>query len=288
MKGLGTDDTMLIRILSKPDPLQIELLKDTYRRRIQRSLEEDVASETSGNYRKGVLGLVDGPLKHDVSCLKDALKGAGTKEAVLNDVLLCRSNADMNAIKRAYHAKYNRTLESDVRGDLSLLTKEFFNMVMLARRAEESTPVVPQAIEADVRDLKAATEYSDINRLAICSILASRSDSQLQAICGTYPEFEKVIEKEFTYHLRDALLTIWRRAKNRALHDAEQLYECMSGIGLNKEERLVQYIVRLHWDKQHLNQVKAAYSNKYHSNLEDRIRRKTSGDCRELLLAMIS
>lgn len=288
MKGLGTDDTVLIRILSKPDPLQIELLKDTYTRRIQRNLEKDVESETSGNYRKGLLGLVYGPLRHDVECLHDALDGAGTKEAVLNDVLLGRSNADMKAIKDAYLGKCHHSLESKVRGDLSGLTKELFNMAMAGKRAEESTPVHQQATGNDVRDLKEATKDNDVNQLAVCSILTSRSDQQLRAICQSYPGFEAVIQKRFWGHMRDALLTIWCRAKNRESHDAEALNECMSGIGLNREERLVQRIVRLHWDRQHLNRVKSTYSTKFQVNLTDHIRKKTSGDCRQLLLAMIT
>jgi annexin A7/11 len=67
MKGFGTDETVLIKILSKPDPLQMALLRNTYSARIHRNLEHDVASETSGHFKEGLVALVRGPLMQDVS-----------------------------------------------------------------------------------------------------------------------------------------------------------------------------------------------------------------------------
>jgi annexin A7/11 len=67
MKGFGTDENVLIRILSKPDPLQMSQLRTTYSARIQRNLEHDVASEVSGPFKEGLVALVRGPLMQDVS-----------------------------------------------------------------------------------------------------------------------------------------------------------------------------------------------------------------------------
>ncbi len=144
MKGFGTDENTLIRILSKPDPLQIALLRHSYSHRLGRNLEKDVASETSGYFEECLIAIIRGPLMTDVHNLNNALKGLGTKESVLNDVLIGRSNADIHAIKRAYQETFKRTLESDVKGDLSLKTERQFSMVMAGDRPEESTPVLPQ------------------------------------------------------------------------------------------------------------------------------------------------
>lgn len=290
MKGFGTDDAVLINILSKPDPLQIELLKDTYTKRIRRNLEKDVTSETSGHYRQGLLALLQGPLMHDVMCVNAAVKGLGTKEAVLDDVLLCRSNADMFAIKQAYVEKYDKSMESDVEGDLSLLTKELFKMVMAGRRAEESAPVIPQAIDADVQELRTATE-GKVDQMKVCSILSSRSSGQLRAIGEgfnkrTHTKFEEVITRKFSGHMRDALVTIWSRAADRAMFDAVALQECMKGAG-TKDERLVQRVVRIHWDRPHLEQVKRAYNHRYKRDLRERVRGETSGDYQKLMLAIL-
>jgi annexin A7/11 len=119
MKGFGTDERQLIRILKSLNPVQINGVKVMYRNRHHRDLEKDIHSETSGHFRDGLMAIVRGPLDQDCHVLHESIKGLGTKESAMNDVLLNRTNADLNAIKNHYQHKYRRTLESDVKGDLS-------------------------------------------------------------------------------------------------------------------------------------------------------------------------
>jgi hypothetical protein len=157
MKGFGTDEAVLIRILAKPDPMQMALLRHSYSHHLGRDLEKDVASETSGYLEEGLVALIRGPLMNDVHNLRKSMKGPGTNEVVMNDVLLSRSNADMAAIKKAYYDTYHHDVSVDVKGDLSMKTERHFSMVLAANRAEESAPVYPQSTEQDVSELYKAT-----------------------------------------------------------------------------------------------------------------------------------
>ena len=67
MKGFGTNEAVLIKVLSKPDPLQMALLRKTYSTQIKRNLEHDIASETSSHFKDGLVALVRGPLMQDAS-----------------------------------------------------------------------------------------------------------------------------------------------------------------------------------------------------------------------------
>lgn len=142
MKGFGTDEKTLIRVLSNKDPLQIEAIKSAYFRNFSRTLEKDIISETRGWFETGLVSIVRGPLLHDVHLLNSAMDGPGTKEKVLNDVLLSRSNADMRAIKSMYQHTFHKSLESAVKGDLSMKTERHFLIVLGANRAEDSAPVI--------------------------------------------------------------------------------------------------------------------------------------------------
>lgn len=187
MKGFGTDEKTLIRVLSQKDPLQINVLRQSFNYRFSRDLIADLKSETSGWFEEGLCALARGPLAQDVHLLRQAMGGPGTKEKVLNDVLLGRSNADMRAIKEAYQKTFRRNLEADVKGDLSMKTERHFLMVLAANRNEESTPVVPQQIDADVQELYKATEGKmGTDELMVCNILTQRSDAQIRAIAHTY------------------------------------------------------------------------------------------------------
>lgn len=277
MKGFGTDEATLIRILSKPDPLQINLLRNTYNQRLRRDLEKDIRSETSKYFQEGLVSLVRGPLMSDVHNVRDAIKGLGTKESVLNDVLLGRSNADMRAIKQAYHQTFNHTLEADVKGDLSLKTERLFDMVMAATRNEESAPVIPQELEHDCSELHRAMDARvGTDQVTVCSILSRRSDGQIRALTHHWQQkyhssLEKVIESEFSGHMKDALLLMVRRASDRIMSDAVQLEEAMAGPG-TKDVLLVQRVVRAHWDRAHLDQVKRAYAHRFKRDLIQRVK----------------
>ncbi|KAK2756722.1 hypothetical protein FQN54_005168 [Arachnomyces sp. PD_36] len=296
----NSDHKALIKILAQPDPLQLELLKRAYSQRTKGDLEKDVGSVSSKtrHYGQGLRAVVRGPLMNDVEYLKKAVEGMGTNEVILNDVLLNRSNADIEAIKKAYGDEYSTTLESDVSGDLSFLTKELFKMVMAGRRASEATPIDQQAMLKDATDLKIATDKprSDVDQMTVMTILTSRSDGQLRAINQAYNSrfqtpFKTVIKDKFRGHMRDAFLTIWGRALDRAKYDAKALERCMKGAGTN-DDLLVQRIVRLHWNRQHLAQVKEAYKSnpKLPKNLSDRVRGEIgilSMDYRRLMLALL-
>jgi annexin A7/11 len=277
MKGFGTDEATLIRILTKPDPLQMALLRNTYNQRHRRDLEKDIKSETSKYFRDTLVALVQGPLMHDVHSVHDAIKGLGTKESVLNDVLIGRSNADMRAIKQAYQHTFRNTLEADVKGDLSMKTERLFEMIMSATRNEESAPVIPHELEHDCSELHRAMDGRvGTDQVTVCSILAKRSDGQIRAITHHWQQkyhssLEKTIESEFSGHMKDALLLIVQRAADRAMSDAVQLEAAMSGPG-TKDVLLVQRVVRVHWNHAHKDQVKKAYAFRFKRDLIQRVK----------------
>jgi len=277
MKGFGTDELKIIQILSKPDPLQIALLRNTYNQRHRRDLEKDIKSETSKYFQDGLVAIVQGPLMNDVNNLHTSIKGIGTKESVLNDVLLGRSNADMRAIKQAYQQTFRHTLEADVKGDLSMKTERLFDIVMSATRNEESAPINPQELEHDCSELHRAMDGRvGTDQVAVCSILCKRSDGQLRAIAHHWQQkyhssLEKVVESEFSGHMKDALLLIVRRATDRAMSDAVQLEETMAGPG-TKDVLLVQRVIRVHWDRMHMDQVKKAYNHRFKRDLIQRVK----------------
>jgi hypothetical protein len=201
MKGFGTDEKALIRILCNKDPLQMAAIKDAYSRNHRRDLVSDIKSEVSGWFETGLVALVNGPLMHDVNLLHGAMSGPGTKEKVLNDVLLGRSNADIQAIKAAYNRTHRRNLEDAVRGDLSFKTERHFMMVLQATRAEDAAPVVKADIDRDVIELYNATEAKmGTDEMKVCSILTTRNDNQIRAIAHDYQQkyarsLEDVIRK---------------------------------------------------------------------------------------------
>lgn len=172
MKGFGTDEKTLIQVLAPMNPLEIASVKQAFQQGHKRDLMKDVHSETSSYFREGLEALIRGPLEQDCFTLREGLSGMGTKEDLLDEVLLGRTNADINAIKRHYQQMYKRSLESDLKSDLSGKTERLFDMVVAARRTEESAPINPQQIDQNVNDLYKATEgQMGTDELQVCAII---------------------------------------------------------------------------------------------------------------------
>ncbi|KAK4561513.1 hypothetical protein LTR86_004831 [Recurvomyces mirabilis] len=292
MKGFGTDEKVLVRVIGALGPLEINGVKAAFAAKHKRDLFKDIHSETSGNFRDGLEACLRGPLEQDCYELYESIKGMGTKESAMNDVLLGRTNADLNAIKQHYHHKYRRTVEADVKGDLSAKTERMFDMVMAARRNEESAPIIPQQIDADIQEIYRATEgRAGTDQIVVCQILTSRSTGQLRAIATQYRQkyhrgLDEVIKSEFSGHMQIALCYIVTAAEDPAKHDADLLEDAMRGMGTN-DSALIRRIVMIHWNPDRLQQCKAAYRHFYKKDLADRIRSETRGDYEKLMLACI-
>ncbi|KAJ5905664.1 uncharacterized protein N7473_002580 [Penicillium subrubescens] len=292
MKGFGTDEKVLIKVLSRLDPLQMAGVRATYTKYIGRDLYKDVESETGGYLEQGLLAVIEGPLMYDVACAREAVKGAGTKEWLLNDILLGRSNADLHAIQAAYQRTYHRQLSQDVQDDLSFKTAELFKNVLRAARNEDSVPLNPHAIEAEVRTLHDSTAARVVNNISeVTGIFARSSNAELREIDRAFQAryhtpLDKHVEKEFSGHMEDALLHMLRTATDPAMRDAILLEECMAGMG-TKDEKLVVRVVRVHWDRQHKEMVKRAYRHRFGKDLITRVREETSGDYEKLMVALL-
>jgi annexin A7/11 len=198
----------------------------------------------------------------------------------------------MRAIKQAYQTTFGRSMEADVKGDLSMKTERLFGMVMAVNRAEESTPIILQNLECDCSELHRATEGKvGTDQITVCNILSTRSDGQIRAIAQHYQQkyhiaLVDVVKKEFSGHMEDALLLMTNRALDRAMTDAVQLEETMKGLG-TRDELLVNRVVRVHWDKAHLDQVKKAYMHRYKRDLIARVKGETKGDFEKLLVSCL-
>ncbi|KAK4070423.1 hypothetical protein Trihar35433_4890 [Trichoderma harzianum] len=292
MKGFGTDEKTLINVLSRKDPLQIEVIRSTYERTFKRRLVEDIKSETRSWFEFGLVQLARGPLLADIHNLFDAMAGPGTKEIVMNDILLSRSNADLRAIKSAYQQTFRRSLENDVKGELSFKTERHFLIVLAANRAEDSAPVNPQQVEEDVMNIYRATEGKvGTDEILVCSILSNRNDNQIRAVAHTYKQkfnrdLDTVIQSEFSGHMRDALLFQLRHAVDKYMHAAQLLEDSMAGLG-TKDHLLISRTIRFHWDRNELANVKGAYQHRYKKPLATRIRGETSGDYQKLMVACV-
>jgi annexin A7/11 len=75
-------------------------------------------------------------------------------------------------------------------------------------------------------------------------------------------------------------------ACDKYMHAAVRLEEAMAGAG-TKDKLLVGRVIRYHWDRNDLANIKGAYQKRYGRSLASRIKSETSGDYERMLLGCI-
>ena len=86
--------------------------------------------------------------------------------------------------------------------------------------------------------------------------------------------------------MEDALLYQLRHACDPHMHRAMLLEDAMAGVG-TKDHLLVSRIVRFHWVRADVLEMKAAYRKWKGRDLAKRIKGETSGNYEKLMLACI-
>jgi annexin A7/11 len=86
--------------------------------------------------------------------------------------------------------------------------------------------------------------------------------------------------------MEDALLFQLRHAVDKYMHAAMLLEDAMAGAG-TKDALLVARVVRHHWDRSAIANIKGAYQQRYHQSLASRIKGETSGDYEKFLLGCL-
>lgn len=86
--------------------------------------------------------------------------------------------------------------------------------------------------------------------------------------------------------MENALIHQLRTGTDKSMRDALLLEDAMEGAG-TKDHLLVNRVIRLHWDRNHMEQVKGAYQHRFKRSVTSRIRGETSGDYEKLMCACL-
>jgi len=289
MKGLGTDEQVLIKILGNRNPAEIEAIKKSYLSKYGKDLGAAIKSETSGHFEQVMLGVLKDPRQYDSDVLFNAMKGLGTDEDTLMLFLTGRDGTHKEKIKEIYARDHGKSLETAVSHETSGDLKKFCVGLCQVREAE-TTALSPDSIRADAERLYSAGEGKfGTDEATFIELFSKRSWNSLRQIFAHYETIHKhhtmdrAVESEFSGHLKRGLLGVVVYARNPGEYWADALYNTMKGLGTN-DNALVRIVVG---NRHNLPEIKKAYSGKYHKSLWQTVNSETSGDYKQALLTVI-
>ncbi|XP_007567714.1 annexin A4 [Poecilia formosa] len=288
MKGTGTDEAAITDVLAHRTIAQRQRIKEAYKQTVGKELADDLSSELSGNFKSVVLGLLMLAPVYDAYELRNAMKGAGTEEACLIDILASRSNNEIKTINEVYKKEYGKTLEDAVSGDTSGMFKRVLVSLLTAGR-DESDKVDDALAVQDAKDIYEAGEARwGTDEVKFLTVLCVRNRNHLLRVFQEYQkisgkDIEASIKSEMSGSLEDVFLAIVKCIKSKPAFFAERLYKSMKGLGTTDSVLIRIMVARAEID---MLDIKSQFQKMYGKTLHSFIKGDTSGDYRKILLEL--
>ncbi|CAH8619909.1 unnamed protein product [Schistosoma rodhaini] len=311
MKGWGTDEHRIIKVLGYRNSYQRMEIRDTFKAMYGKDLIDELCNETSGDFRRLLKMLLTDIDKVDARALYKAMKGGGTDEETIIEVLCTATNIEIENIKQAYLSVLrdygisdpSRTLEIDVQSDLGGYLQQLVVALLQAKRDEipfEDVEKISKKGLKSVVDMSQVEQDVEILWDAGEAHLGTDEDAIIRIVCGRsvwhLQEVSHLFEKKYGKTLVDslasetsgdfesALLLILNTCLNRPKAYSDLLVKAMKGAGTDDCTLMRIIVTRCEFD---LGSICIEFQKSQGSTLEDWIRNETSGDYQRLLLALI-
>ncbi|KAE8292467.1 Annexin A1 Annexin I Annexin-1 Calpactin II Calpactin-2 Chromobindin-9 [Larimichthys crocea] len=269
IKTKGVDENTIIEILVKRSNEQRQQIKEAYQQASGKPLETVLKSALKGDLEDVVLALLKTPAQYDAQQLKLAMKGLGTDEDTLIEILASRTNREI--------------LDKE---SLQGRIQEGPGGPHQAGRTEGVNEVL---VDSDARSLYEAGEgRKGKNCSVFIEILTSRSAPHLRKVFERYSKYSKVdvakaIDLEMKGDIENCLTALVKCAGSRPAFFAEKLYLSMKGKGTRKAILTRIMVSRSEID---MKRIKDEYKKAHGKTLYQDILDDTKDDYEKILLAL--
>uniref|UniRef100_A0AAR2JKJ8 Annexin n=1 Tax=Pygocentrus nattereri TaxID=42514 RepID=A0AAR2JKJ8_PYGNA len=258
MKGLGTNEATILQLLTARSNAQRQQIKAAFKTLHGKDLVSELKSELGGKLETLIVAMMATPVMFDVTSLRNAIKGAGTNEKVLIEILASRTQNEIREIIKTY--KQGENVCSLVYVVCSCCAQALFN----------------------AGEKKFGTDEDQF-----ITILGNRSAEHLRRVFDAYMklsghQIEESIQRETSGGLRDVLLAVVKCARSVPAYLAECLYNSLKGAGTDDATLIRIMVSRSEID---LLDIRAEFRKSFATSLHNMIKNDTTGDyCKTLLL----
>jgi annexin A7/11 len=288
-KGLGCDKKTVVDITVNRTNAQRLQIKEAYKASYGRDLIKDLKSELHNHLEDAVVALFTDPIEYDADELRAAMKGLGTNEDTLIEIICSRPPHVLKAIIAKFKEKYNRDLEKDVKSETSGTLRKLLIALLQCSRSTNTTPNQAQCAQIaqeiyNAGEKKLGTDESIFNKY-FCTL----SPHELAAVSREYHKLTghtilQAIDKEFSGDSKKTLRTIVYATLSPSEYFATRVNYAVKGLG-TKDHILIRVLVtRSEID---MPQIKQYYKQLFGKDMVTDVKNDISGDYQKLMVGLI-
>ena len=288
MKGAGTDENTIIKIIANRNNTQRQQLKAYYNQKYNRDLVFDLKSDLSGRFEDAIMALFDDPFVYDAKSLHNAMAGLGTDVDTVIEILCTRPNWYLKNIKKAYESLYNSELIKDIKSEFSGNLEKLLVTILDCSRSENTTPVHQTMEQYAQKLINGGIKRLGTDEKVFIDILTNCSTQEMQLLSNLYEKHAAEslltsIDKEFSGYLKKAFKTIIYANTTPSEYFASKVNEALKGAGTNDKLLMRILITR---DEVDMPQIKQCYKKLYGKDMVEAIKNDTTGDYKNLLVEL--
>jgi hypothetical protein len=247
LKGKNDKEQGIINITLKYSKRDRQGLKEIYKTCFGRDLQEDFQKELGGNFRETIIGLYDSPTVFDAKCLYKAMKGLGTDEDTIIEIICTRPNFFLKGVKQEFKNLYKDDLEKWIEKETSGDLKKILISLLQCNRSEN-----PKQSEEECQKIaedlyKGGEGKLGTDETLFRKVFAISSPAELYSINNHYikltsKSLKVAVEKEFSGDFKKALQTILDGIICPSEYFASRVNKAVKGLGTN-DKMLVRVLV---------------------------------------------
>ena len=288
MKGLGTDEGTIIKIIANRTQKQRVLIKESFQRQFSRDLIKDLKSELNGKLEDAILNLFKDPIEYDCEQLKKSMKGAGTDEDSLIEIICSRPKPILQKIKEVYKTHIKSDLEANIKSDVKGNLQTILLSLISGERSDNMYPN-PDLMKNKAKELYDAGEAKKGNDVDVfIKIFTELSPQEIVAVNKEYINLTghsliDGVDKEFKGDIKKSLKSIIYAIVNPSEYFATRVKDAIKGFGTN-DNLLMRIIISR--DEIDMPQIKEAYLKLYGKDMVKDIKSDISGDYQKLMVEL--
>ena len=289
-KGVGCDKKKIIEVTVNRTNAQRMQIKEAYKAAYGRDLMKDLKSELHGHLEDGVLALFTDPIEYDADELRAAMKGIGTNEDTLIEIISSRPPQVLRRVIEKYKEKFNRDLEADVKSETSGTLRTLLIALLQCNRGSNTNPNQAQCAEIAQEIYKAGEKKLGTDESTFNKYFCTLSPHELAAVSREYHKLTghtilQAIDKEFSGDSKKTLKTIVYATLSPSEYFATRVKDAIKGLG-TKDHLLIRVLVSR--SETDMPQIKQYYRQLYGKDMVADIKGDVSGEYQNLLVSLVS
>ena len=264
-------------------------IRADYKSKFNRDLIEDLEKYIKSDLKDTLVSIYKDPIEYDTDLLYKAMKGIGTNDEILIEVISFRDFERLSKIKEKFKEKYGKELIAEVKSETSGSYRTTLINLLEKDRSHNKNPDLETCKNISEELYKAGEGKIGTNDDVFVKYWSTLSGEELALVGKEYHKNHSktlvdVVENEISGDLKQLFINILYSLISPSEFFARQINKAIKGVGTNDTILIRSIVSRMDID---MNKIKKYYKKLFNVDMAKDVEGDTSGNYQKLLLALI-